>query len=212
MSDDHSFQERDHIIERGIFSCNAVLEKCALYASRAFEDICREEHLLAEAAGPHACAEMIFANWQEQQAAAQGGKAAAAAAQRRPRALPGHESERTRERLDQAGGDRASATAELNELERRALYFAELLQSIAHTQSLVVSEHTFTPKAYLYPRLEFALCKTLVLFAQPTESATPRRPSAVAEFARSQLAALQRVDSCVGGLEVCQSTIFTRNF
>lgn len=208
------FEERDHIIERGIFSCNAVLEKCASYASRAFEDFCREEHLLADAAGPAACAEMIFSNWQDQQLAAQGGKAAAAAAaQRRPRAMPGHESERTRERrLDQSTNRSTTTTitaavattGDLNELERHALYFVELLQAIAHTPTLNVSDHTFTPKAYLYPRLEFALCKTLVLYAQPTQSATPRRPSAVAEYARAQLAALQRVDDCVGGIDIAR--------
>jgi hypothetical protein len=57
-------------VERGSISCNAVLEKISLYASRAFEDFAREEHQLADATTPRSCAEMIYVNYQgnEQQA------------------------------------------------------------------------------------------------------------------------------------------------
>ncbi|KAI6226267.1 hypothetical protein M3Y99_01310400 [Aphelenchoides fujianensis] len=176
-------EEQDHIVERGVLSCNAVLEKISQYSSRAFEDFIREEHVLTDATTPRACAEMIYINYQDQGQA----NDKKAPPPREPKPLPGHESIRVH-----------SKSGELTELERRNLYFVELLQAIAHSSQIVISEHTFTPKAYLYPRLEFSIMKNLVLFAQPNENAVPRRPSEVFAYLQSQMAALQRIDDCVG--------------
>ncbi|KAI6193204.1 Membrane-associated protein gex-3 [Aphelenchoides besseyi] len=176
-------EEKDHIIERGVLSCNAVLEKISMYSSKAFEDFIREEHVLTDATTPRACAEMIYVNYQDQAQT----NSKNAPPRPEPKPLPGHESLRIHTKI-----------ADLSDLERRNLYFVELLQAIAHSNQIVVSEHTFTPKTYLYPRLEFSIMKNLVLFAQPNENSTPRRPSEVFAYLQSQIATLQRVDDCVG--------------
>jgi hypothetical protein len=110
----NSFREKDHIIERGILSCNAVLEKISTYAARAFEDFIREEHQLANATTPRSCAEMIYINYQGQDNSSNSKHQPPA---REPQPLPGHESIRI-----------ASKSGDLTDLERRNLYFVEILQ------------------------------------------------------------------------------------
>jgi hypothetical protein len=50
------------------------------------------------------------------------------------------------------------------------------------------------PKAFLHPRLELSIMKSLVLFARPDKATAPRRPSEVFNYLQSVMAAIQRVD------------------
>jgi hypothetical protein len=112
-------------VERGSISCNAVLEKISLYAARAFEDFSREEHKLADLTSPRSCAEMIYVNYQGNE---QTGSSKHQPPPREPQPLPGHESARI-----------GVKSGELTELERRCLYFAEILQAIAHAKQIQVN-------------------------------------------------------------------------
>lgn len=90
----------------------------------------------------------------------------------------------------------STKSAELSELERRNLYFVEILQAIAHTKQIVVSNDIFAPKEFLYARLELSIMKCLVAYAKPEKSTIPRRPSEVYTYAQSLMANIQRVDDC----------------
>jgi hypothetical protein len=107
---------------------------------------------------------------------------------REPQPLPGHESLRL-----------SSKSGELTELERRNLYFVEILQSIAHSKQIIVSNDIFAPKEFLYARLELSIMKCLVQYAKPEKSTVPRRPSDVYNHLMSLMATIQRVDDCGRG-------------
>jgi hypothetical protein len=96
-----------------------------LYAARAFEDFAREEHRLADATTPRSCAEMIYINYQGNE---QTGSSKHQPQPKEHQPLPGHESLRI-----------GSKSGELTELERRCLYFAEILQAIAHAKQIQVN-------------------------------------------------------------------------
>jgi hypothetical protein len=115
-------EERDHIIEKGLISCNAVLEELSKRTADVLIQMSHEELQLADSVQPQACAAIIAVAYQQQPSSS-----SSKHQQQSPVndvKMPGHESMR-------------SARDGVSNTEKNYMYLVELCQVRKQYQTIL---------------------------------------------------------------------------
>ncbi|KAL7078798.1 hypothetical protein ACQ4LE_002746 [Meloidogyne hapla] len=162
-------EENDTIIEKGLTSCNIVLEEMARKTVDVFSKVCADGQQLVISTEPRACANMFALEFQ--------GK--------NEMKMPGFES------IRQSGQPISSN-------DSNNLYLGELCQALTNTKELNILRHIFIPREFLFQQLEKYLNTSLLRYIhsnnEQQQLECPRRPSEMMAFLSAQLNALQQLD------------------
>ncbi|XP_075927847.1 nck-associated protein 1 isoform X3 [Petromyzon marinus] len=170
---------RHHIGDRSLSLCNFFLDEMAKQARNLITDICSEQCALSDQLLPKHCAKTIS------QAVSKKSKKQAQKKGETEKEKPGVESMRK---------DRLIST----NLDKLHTALVELCFAINYAPSIVVWDHTFTPREYLALHLEYRFTKAIVgmtMYNQATQEIA--KPSELLTSVKAYMSVLQSIENFV---------------
>ncbi|CAJ0942504.1 unnamed protein product, partial [Mesorhabditis belari] len=173
-------EEKSHVIERSLAMCNSVLDELCETIGGVIIHLWEHELQLADQTSATQVAQQIVSQVLRDRVKA---SKSSANLPQTDFILAGEESQR----LDRH---------ELTYQDRRQTTLIELCCAISSVKQVVVAEHIFAPREYLYQHLENRFSE-MVIRAVSEDGSTPRRPSQLLTIIYSYMTVLQNLDAAV---------------